>query len=225
MSPDIRFIPYASQTDTDIFPLQCSGNAASYAGLTGTGCTNEEQDRSGLFSLQVHNCNLLNHTALDFLQPVMIRLQHIPGFVQVDDFRLCLLPVQRCNEVQIIIQHSVLRRLVSLLLQAIEYLGCLCAGSLVHPGFLDLHLKLPDIRDLFRVHFIQLTLQVLQLLLDGGFFIDILVLLLMCGIGVVGYFGNFQELIDQFFHQFRTMQAAVFLQDLIVLLIGGLHPD
>ena len=47
----------------------------------------------------------------------------------------------------------------------------------------------------------------------------------MRGIGVIGHLGNFQEFIDQFFHQFRTAGNAVFLQNGIVFFIACLHPD
>ena len=155
----------------------------------------------------------------------MVRFQDFPRLVQVDDLGLRLLPVQRSDKVQIVIEHAVFRRLVSLLLQAVEHLGRLRPGGLVHAGFLDLHLELPDIGNLLRMHLIQLALQVLQLLLDGGFLINVLIFLLVGGVCVIRDLGHLEELVDQLLHQLCPAQGAVLRQDLIVFLIARLHPD
>ena len=75
------------------------------------------------------------------------------------------------------------------------------------------------------MHLIQFPLQVFKLLLDGGFLVDILVFLLVGGIGVIGNLGHLQELVDQLLHKLRPAKGTVFRQDLIVFLVGRLHPD
>ena len=225
MAADIRLVAHAAQADTHILALQGTGDAAADAGLAGAGGPDKEQNGAGLFALEIHDGNLFHDPALDLLQAVMVLFQHLARLIQVDDLGLGLLPVQRGDKVEVIIEHAVFGRLAALLLQTVEDLDGLGTRRLVHAGFLDLHLEFADIRDLFGMHVVELALEIFQLLFDGRFLIDVLIFLLVGGVGIVGHLGDLKELINQLFHQLGPPAAAVLGEDLIILLIGGRHPD
>ena len=94
VAADIRFVPDAAQTHTDVFAFQRFGDAAPDACLAGARRAHEQQDRTRLFPLEVHHRDLLDHTALNLLQTVVILFQDFPRLVQVDDLGFRLLPVQ-----------------------------------------------------------------------------------------------------------------------------------
>ena len=167
VAANIRFIPDTPKADPHILPLQRMGNAAADACFPGTGRTDKQENGTGLFAFQIHHGNLLYDAALDLLQTVMVGLQDFTRLFQIDHFGFRLFPVQGSHEVQIVVQHTVLRRLVALLLQSVQDFYGFRPCGFVHPGFFDFHFEFPDIGNLFRVHFIQFPLQKFQLLFDG----------------------------------------------------------
>ncbi len=112
----------------------------------------------------------------------MLIIQDLLSLLQVD--RLCLrcLPGKRSHEVQIVIERSVFRAVLALLLHAIQHLLGFAAGFVVHIALADLLLEALHIADILRMHLIELILQVVDLLADRSFPIRLLIVFFGCGI-------------------------------------------
>ena len=97
----------------------------------------------------------------------MILFENLSCLVQIDLHGRLFLPWKAGQEIQIIIEHAGLSRLLPFTLQAVDDLRRLRLCLLVHSGFLDRDLKLPDVRNILRINFVQFFLKILHLLLDG----------------------------------------------------------
>ncbi len=184
VAPDIRLIPDAAQADTDVLSLQGFGDTLADTGLAGSGGSHKEQDRSGLLFLQIHDGNLLDDPLLDLFQAEMIFLKDLFRPVKVDGLGRLLFPGQACDKIQVVVEHAGFRTVLTFRLEPVEDFLRLFPCRLVHTGFLDLDLQLTEVRDIFRVHLIQLLLQKLHLLLDGRLPVDLLIIFLLGTLGL-----------------------------------------
>ena len=224
MPADIRLIPYATETDADVFPAEGLGNARADARLARTRCPDEKQDRAGLLAVQAHHGKLLNDTPLDLLQAKMVFIQHCLCFRQGREIHVLLFPRQRCDKIQIVIKHPILVGIGALLLQTVQHLGRFLARLVVHAGILDRELHLAQIRHILRMHLIQLFLQVFHLLFDRLLLVNVLVIGLLRVLRVIRDLGDLNILIDHLLHQLDPLPMAVHGNDVITLLIGKRQP-
>ena len=75
VAADICFVTHTAQADPDILPVQRLRDALADTGLAGTRRADKQEDRSGLFFLQIHYCDLLNYTFFHFVQAEMVLIQ------------------------------------------------------------------------------------------------------------------------------------------------------
>ena len=145
MSTDLCLVPDTAKTDSHIFTVQRFRNALSDTGLTGTRRTHEQQDRAGLFFIQCHYRKLLDDTVFYFFQTIVIFVQNLFCFLQINLGLFLCLPGKGSHKIQIIIQHTVFVAVFSFLFHSIQNFLRLFSGFLVHTGLCDLRLKLPHI--------------------------------------------------------------------------------
>ena len=215
VSADVCFIPHTAQADTYILPLQRSGNGAADAGLSGTRCTDKQQDGTGLFPVQVHDRNLLQDPVLDLFQSVMIFIQNPGCPVDIDPRHPGLLPVQAGQEIQIVVQIAVFRAVLPLLPHSGQHLVRFLPGRFIHSGILDLLLQHPYIRYILRMHLIELALEVFQLFLDGLFTVELLGRFFLFGSSFIRQCGDFNVLVENLLHHLHTLALGVFFQNAV----------
>ena len=208
VAADIRFIPDAAQADPDIFTLQGPGNTLADAGLAGTGRSHKKQDGTGLLAAQVHDRDLLDDPLPDLLQSEMIFFQDSLCFSQINILRFFLFPGKTGQEIQIVIEHTRLCTVTALLTEPVQDFVRFLAGGFVHARFFHFNFQAAQVRDIFRMHFVQLLLQILDLLADGRFLIHLLVTLLLGCLRVIFDGGHLQILIEHLFHHVRESSAS-----------------
>ena len=84
VSSDLRLIPDPAQADPHIFPVQGLCNALSDTCLAGTGRSHKQENGTGLFFVQSHDCNLLDDPVFYFFQAVMLFIQNVFRLLQID---------------------------------------------------------------------------------------------------------------------------------------------
>ena len=185
--------------------MQCLRNALADTRLSGSRRAYKQQDRAGLALFERHHRHLLHDPLLHLFQSVMLAVQDFLGFLQIHILRVHFFPGQAGNKVQIVIEQPVLVAVLPFLLHPVENLVGFLSRILVHPGILELLFKLPDIGDIFRMHLVELPLQEINLLLDGFFPIDLLMLLLLRRLRFLADPGHLDKFIDCFFDPFHTL--------------------
>ena len=224
VAADIRFIPDAAQADPDIFTLQGPGNTLADAGLAGTGRSHKKQDGTGLLAAQVHDRDLLDDPLPDLLQSEMIFFQDSLCFSQVNILRFFLFPGKTGQEIQIVIEHARLCTVTALLTEPVQDLVRFLAGGFVHARFFHFNFQTAQVRNIFRMHFVQLLLQILDLLADGRFLIHLLVALLLGCLRVIFDGGHLQILIEHLFHHVIAAGQRILRQQGIAFLVGIHQP-
>ena len=225
VAADVSFVAHAAKAHTHIFPVQSLCDALSDTGLAGARSADEQKDRARLLLFEIHDGDLLDDALLHFFESEMIFLQNGFGFGQIDCLRLLLLPGQTCDKIQIVVQHSRFGSAVRLLFETVKDLQGLALRGLVHTGLFDLDLELADVRHLFGMHFVEFPLQQLHLLLDRGFLVDLLIILLLCAGSLSGHLGDLHELVDCLLEHLKTLFMAVLRQNLVFLLRAHFEPD
>ncbi len=97
----------------------------------------------------------------------MVPVHDLARLFQIDWILLLHLPLQRRDEIEIIIQRIVLRSVRRLLFEAAEHALHLLPDVIRHAGSLDPLLEGVLILLPFRLHFLQLFLEQVHLLFDG----------------------------------------------------------
>ena len=135
VSPDLRLIPDASQGNPHIFFIQGSGHGPGDGSFSRS--RRAHQTENGAFPLlrQRTDCQELHNPLLHFIQPVMVRLQHLPGFLHIPVVPGCLVPGQLQQGLDITPHHLALGIVVSHILEPADLLGDLL---LDFPGGLQL---------------------------------------------------------------------------------------
>ena len=220
VSADLCLIADTAQTDPDILPSQRLRNALADGGFSGTGGTHKQQDGTGLFLPETHDRQLLQDTLLHLLQAIMIRIKHFLCMGKIDLLCLRLLPGKRGYEIQIIIQHAVLMPVLPLLLHAVQNLIRLLPGGFIHAGLFDLFLELAHIGDILRMHFIQLILQDLDLLLQSVLPVNVLVFHLLLALCLIMHLGHLDELIGRLLDETVALRHPVLHNNGHLLLPG-----
>ena len=108
VSANFRFVARAAQTDADIFPVQRPGNALPDGSFAGTRRTYKQKNRAGLFLVQIHDRDLLQDTVFHFFQAIVIFIQNLCSFFQINRLHRLCLPGKASHEIKIIVQHPVL---------------------------------------------------------------------------------------------------------------------
>ena len=154
----------------------------------------------------------------------MVGVKDLLRLVEVDVLCLCLLPGQVCHEVQVVIQQTVFGAVLALLLEAGEHLAALLAGKLVEGRIMQALFQLLQIGDVLGVQFVQFILQIFELLLDGCFAIELLVVFLLGGAHLIAHLHELKVFIDHLLHQLKAPRLAVLGEHGIALLALAGHP-
>ena len=125
----------------------------------------------------------------------MILLQNLFCLVQIDRHHFFRLPRQARHKIKIVIKHSVLMTVFALLFHPVQNLFCFSFCFLIHTGFRNFRLKTAYIWNIFRMHFIKLFLQKLDLLLQGRFPVKLAVWVLLRRLRLLTYLINGNQLI------------------------------
>ena len=139
----------------------------------------------------------------------MVLVENCLSLVQIDRLHLRLLPGKRRHEVQVVVQITVLWRILPLLLHARQHLVRFPARRLVHSRIFNLLLQLTDIGNILRVHLIELLLQIFHLLADRLLTIRLLVIVFLRLFRLIGNDRRLRKLIDGLFDQVRLLGTGV----------------
>ena len=85
-------------------------------------------------------------------------------------------------------------------------------------------LQLLQVGDVLRVQLVQLVLQILELLFDGGLAVELLVILLLGGAHLVAHLHELQVLIEHLFQHLKASGLAVLGKHGVALLALAGHP-
>ena len=224
VSADIRFIVHAAKADSYVFASERPCDALSDAGLAGARSSHEQQDRARLLLLQIHHGDLLDYAVLHLVETVVILVEHLARLVQIDMLCLFLLPGKPCDEVEVVIEHSRLGALSSVLFQAVQDLVCLLARGLVHARLRYLLLKHADVGYVLRMHLVELLLEVLHLALYRLLAVHLLVLFLLGSHGLVGDAADLHEAVKSLLDELSAPLSAVFSEDSVTFVVRYVHP-
>ena len=89
----------------------------------------------------------------------------------------------------------------SLLAHAVQNFFRLFAGFFIHAGRFDLFLKFSYIGYIFRVHVIQLFLQIVDLLFQGSFPVKLFLIVFLRVLCFRGNFCHFHKFLHRFLNQ------------------------
>ena len=224
VAADIRLIPHAAEAHTDIFAPECPGDRLTDTGFAGAGRADEQQDGACLLLLEIHDRNLLDDALLDLLQTVMILVQHLLRLIEIHEFWRLRLPGQRRDKIQIVVEHAVLLRLLSLLSEPVQNLLGLLPRRLVHAGLRDLLLELLHVGHILRVHTVKFLLQILHLLADGRLTVLVLILLLLTCVGLAGDARHFKIFVKHLGELLAAGIGAILREHCIALLTARGQP-
>ena len=215
VTADIRLIMYTAQAHSHVFAAESSCNAFAYAGLACSGCAYEEEYRSRLLFLEIHDRYLLNYAVLYLIQSVMILIKHLAGLVEVYIGSFLFLPGESSHEIEVIIQHTGFRALTALLFQAVKDFLSLFPRGLVHARLRDLLLEFLYISHVLRMHLVKFLLQMLHLTLYSLLTIHLLMFFLLRCHRLIGDPAYFHEAVQRFLDEFRSFCTAVLCKDRI----------
>ena len=224
VAADIRLIPHAAEAHTDIFAPECPGDRLTDTGFAGAGRADEQQDGACLLLLEIHDRNLLDDALLDLLQTVMILVQHLLRLIEIHEFWRLRLPGQRRDKIEIVVEHAVLLRLLSLLSEPVQNLLGLLPRRLVHAGLRDLLLELLHVGHILRVHTVKFLLQILHLLADGRLTVLVLILLLLTCVGLAGDARHFKIFVKHLGELLAAGIGAILREHCIALLTARGQP-
>ena len=132
MAADLCLITDTPKTNPYVAAMQRLRDTLANTRFSGTRCPHKEQDRSGLFFIERHNCNLLNDTLLYLFQSVMILLQNLLCLIQINRHHFFRLPRQARHKIKVVIKHSVLMTVLALLFHPVQNLFCFSFCFLIH---------------------------------------------------------------------------------------------
>ena len=153
----------------------------------------------------------------------MVFIQDFFCLVQINFSRFLCLPGKTCGKVQIIVQHAILMAVFSFLLHAVQHLFSFFACFLIHAGFLDFLLETAHIRNILRMHFVQLLLKKFDLLPDSGLPVNFLIGVLLRSLSLLTDTENLHQLIDSLFHQMHAFFPGIHLDHMVFFFPGKAH--
>ena len=109
VAADFRLVPHAAQTDPHIFLVQRLGHAAGNGGFSGSGRTDQADDRTFALLCQASHGKEFQNPLLHLFQTIMIPLQNILGPLQVRIILRCLIPGKLQKRFQIASLHGSFR--------------------------------------------------------------------------------------------------------------------
>ena len=126
----------------------------------------------------------------------MIFVQNLLCLFQIDGRRCGRFPGQAGDEIQIVVEHAVFVAFLPLLAHPVQNLFRFLFCGFIHAGPRDFSFEFPDVGNVFRVHIVQLFLQVIDLLFEGRFPVKLLLVPFLGGFRLLGNPGNFHEFAD-----------------------------
>ena len=81
---------------------------------------------------EIHDSDLLYHAVFDLFESVMVFVKYTACFLQIDELRVCFLPVKGRDKVKVVIQHTCFDPFFAFLTQTIENFFSLFACCLIH---------------------------------------------------------------------------------------------
>ena len=100
--PNLRLVFDAAEADPDVLPAQGVRDAFAQARLPGAGWAGEEEDRALLLLLEFHDREVLDDPLLDLIEAVVVALEHLAGFVDIDALLLLDRPGEVEQEVEVV---------------------------------------------------------------------------------------------------------------------------
>ena len=149
----------------------------------------------------------------------MAAVKHRFSFCKIDFLRFFLSPRKSCDEIKVIVEHSVLRAVASVLFQAVDNLVSLAPRILIHTGLFNSHFHALNVGHIFRMHFIKLFLQIIELLFYCLLFIQLFVIFLLRSRGIVLYLSCLAEFIQHLLKLISALRSAVNLEKVITFFI------
>ena len=145
MAADLGFVMHAAERDAGEFTSQGTGDAASERGLAYAGRSDEAEDWSLHRGLQTAYREIVEDAVLDLLQIVVVLVEDLLGFDNIDIRAGGLAPRQGRHPLQVRARHHVFggrrRHLGQALQLAVAFLLCFRG----HPCFVHLLAQLIDL--------------------------------------------------------------------------------
>ena len=106
----------------------------------------------------------------------------------------------------------------SFLPHTVEHLFSLFSRLFIHPGLFDLLFKFPYIGNIFRMHIVQFFLEIIDLLLQGSFPVELLLVALLCFLSFGRNFCDLHKFIDCAVYESISLPDRIRSEDLIFFL-------
>ena len=106
----------------------------------------------------------------------------------------------------------------SFLTHTVEHLFGLFSRLFIHSGLFNLLLEFPYIGNIFRVHIVQLFLEIIDLLLQGGFPVELLLIAFLRFLSFGRHFRNLHKFIDRAVYESISFPDRIRSEDLIFFL-------
>ena len=200
--------------------MKCSGYALTYTCFTCTRCTYKKQDGSSLFFIKRHNRNLLDDPFFYLFQTIMVFIQYLFGFCQVYRRHFFFLPGKTGNKIQVIIQKSVFMTIFSFLFHPVQNLFGFLPCLRIHARLLDFLLKSAYIRDILRMHLIQLSLKKFNLFFQGRLTVHLFIRILLGAFCFLADPEDLQKFIYSFFDFMDTFTSGLLFKKTIFFFPG-----
>ena len=110
MAANLGFVMYAAQRCTHEFAIHGACDRAPERGLAHAGRADEAQNRRLAFRVELVHGQVLEDTALDLVEPVMVFVENLARFVDIDTVFRQLRPRQLGHEFEIGAHHRVFGR-------------------------------------------------------------------------------------------------------------------
>ena len=105
----------------------------------------------------------------------------------------------------------------SFLTHTVEHLFGLFSRLFIHSGLFNLLLEFPYIGNIFRVHIVQLFLEIIDLLLQGGFPVKLLLIAFLSFLSFGRHLRDLHKFIDCAFNESISLSDRIHSEDLIFL--------
>jgi hypothetical protein len=108
MTTNLSLISYSTKRYPVKLAVESFSNRLTQGRLSNTGWSIEAEDSALVVFCQLSNCQELNNSLLDFLESVVVFIEHFLGFGRIQIFFLADVPWQFRNRVQVVHAHMIL---------------------------------------------------------------------------------------------------------------------
>ena len=108
MTTNLSLISYSTKRYPVKLAVESFSNRLTQGRLSNTGWSIEAEDSALVVFCQLSNCQELNNSLLDFLESVVVFIEHFLGFDRIQIFFLADVPWHFRNRVQVVHAHMIL---------------------------------------------------------------------------------------------------------------------